>query len=355
MTTASSALDFRSDTVTKPTPEMRDAMARAEVGDDVMGEDPSVIALEERVAGLLGKASAMFVPSGTMSNLLAILAQTKPGDEILTHGESHIYYYEAGGYASVAGCGVKLLSSDSDCKPGTLSADAIRAGVRHSDVHFPVPTLLTLENTHNRGGGVIWPMEQFDRAVVCAKELGLRVHLDGARLWNAAIGSGKEIEELAKGCDTVSVCLSKGLGCPVGSVLVGDQETIQIARHKRKMLGGGMRQAGVIAAAGLYALDHHYERLIEDHRRASRFAGRLAEMDLFDFDPELVETNLIYAHLSAAAVEQGGDAFAWEQRCVDAGVMCYAESKGTIRFVTHLGIDDQMVDEACDRLASLRV
>ncbi len=346
-------IDFRSDTVTKPTQAMREAMAQAEVGDDVMGEDPSVIALEERVAEMFGKDAGLFVPSGTMSNLLAILAQTSPGDEILTHKESHIYYYEGGGYASLAGCGIKLIDDSAGFKPGVLTVDSIKKAVRVSDIHFPVSRLLTLENTHNRGGGVVWPMDQLREAIACGKGLGLRVHMDGARIWNAAVRLGVGCDEITKGCDTVSACLSKGLGCPVGSVLVGDRETIEVARRKRKLVGGGMRQAGILAAAGIYALDHHVDRLDEDHKRAAMLGDRLAAFDMFDFDPTKIETNLVYARLSQGAIDKGGDAFAWEKRIVAEGVMCYAESASTVRFVTHLGIDDEMIEEAAKRISKI--
>jgi len=345
-------IDLRSDTVTRPTPAMRQAMANAEVGDDVMRTDPTVIALEERVAGMFGKAAAMFTPSGTMANLLAILSQTSPGDEILTHRESHIFYYEAGGYASVAGCSIKFVDDADAPKRGLLTAQSLRNAIRPSDVHFPSPRLFTIENTHNRGGGVVWPTELLRETCVSAKEAGLRVHTDGARIWNASVTQEVECRELAAHTDTISACLSKGLGCPVGSLLAGDQETIDRARHKRKMLGGGMRQAGVMAAAGLYALDHHFDRLAEDHARAKKMAYDLAELRMFDFDPSTVETNLVYAKLSDDALNKVGDAFVWEGKLSENGVLCYAESAGTLRFVTHLDLDDTMVDVAVKRIMS---
>ena len=347
------AIDLRSDTVTRPTAAMRKAMANAEVGDDVMRTDPTVIALEERTAEMFGKPAALFVPSGTMANLLAILAQTSAGDEILTHRESHIFYYEGGGYAAVAGCSIKFVDDADSPKPGVMTAASLRRAIRPSDVHFPSPKLFTIENTHNRGGGVVWPTDVLEETCVFAREAGLRVHTDGARIWNAAIELGVDLKALAQHTDTISACLSKGLGCPVGSLLIGDQATIDIARHKRKMLGGGMRQAGVLAAAGLYAFDHHFDRLAEDHTRARRMGEEIAGFSMFDFEPGSIETNLVYAKLSQLAIEQVGDAFVWESKLGEAGVLCYAESVGTLRFVTHLDLDDAMIDDAIVRIRSV--
>lgn len=346
-------IDFRSDTVTKPTPEMRKAMVGAEVGDDVMGDDPTVIAIQERVANMFGKEAALFVPSGTMANLLAILSQTSPGDEILTHRESHIYYYEGGGYAALAGCSIKFVDDADAPRRGLMSAKSLGNAIRPSDVHFPMPKLFTIENTHNRGGGIVWPMELLNETCRSAKQAGLKVHTDGARIWNAAISLGIDLKLLAAQTDTLSVCLSKGLGCPVGSMLIGDHQSIKIAKHKRKMLGGGMRQAGILAAAGLFALDHHFERLHEDHARAQRLAEDLAELPMFDFDPSTVETNLVYAKLASGAMTDVGDAFEWERKLTSTGVLCFAESMDTLRFVTHLDIDDAIVKDAAMRLHSI--
>jgi threonine aldolase len=332
---------------------MRRAMSQADVGDDVMRTDPTVIALEERVAELFGKESSLFTPSGTMANLLAILAQTTLGDEILTHSESHIFYYEAGGYASVAGCSIKFVDDPRAPKRGIMSADALRAAIRPSDIHFPKPKLFTIENTHNRGGGVVWPMELLTATCRSAKDAGLRVHTDGARIWNASVALGIDLKALAADTDTISACLSKGLGCPVGSLLIGDQQTIDLARHKRKMLGGGMRQAGILAAAGLYALDHHIDRLEEDHIRAKKLANMLAALPIFDFEPEAVETNLVYAHLAEKTINTVGDAVVWEQKLNAVGVLCYAESPTTLRFVTHLDLDDEMIPQAVQRIEEL--
>ena len=347
-------IDLRSDTVTRPTPEMREAMARAVVGDDVAGDDPTVHELEARVAMLFGKQAGLFTPSGTMANLLAVLSQTQPGDEILTHHESHIYYYEGGGYASVAGCSIRFIDDSDAPIPGTMTPEAFERALRGSDIHFPCSRLVTIENTHNRGGGVVWPDLLRKQFCDVAADRGLKVHTDGARIWNASIASGIPLHELAEGSDTLSACLSKGLGCPVGSVLVGDQKTIDIARHKRKMLGGGMRQAGVIAAAGLHALDHHHlDRLAEDHRRASELASALSQLPIFDIDSSRVATNLVYAKLQAHALDAHGDVFSWQNLLESVGVRCYAESRDTLRFVTHLDINDELLELVPSRVLQL--
>lgn len=347
-------IDLRSDTVTRPTPQMREAMASAKVGDDVAGDDPSVRELESRVAGLFKKEAALFVPSGTMGNLLAILCQTRPGDEILTHEENHIYYYEGGGYAAIAGCSIRFVDAADAPKKGMMTTEALDQAMRGSDIHFPHSTLLTIENTHNRAGGLVW--EEDARLALCehARAKGLRVHIDGARLWNASVASGVPLHELVQGSDSVSVCLSKGLGCPVGSMLVSDRETITMARHKRKLLGGGMRQSGILAAAALHALEHHHiDRLSEDHRRASQLASDIACLPLFDLDPDSVETNLVYASLTTDAMNARGDAFAWQDLLEEVGIRCYAESRSTLRFVTHLDLDDELISKVPDRLRSL--
>ena len=343
-------IDFRSDTVTRPTAAMREAMCRAEVGDDVMREDPAVNALEERSAQLFGKEAALFTPSGTMANLLAILSQTSPGDEILLHRESHIYYYEAGGYSAIAGCSVRLLDDASAPKPGLITPSALEAAIRPKDDHFPTPRLVTLENTHNRGGGVVWPLDLLGATARVAKRRGLHLHLDGSRIWNASVAQGVSLAELSGPVDTISACFSKGLGCPVGSILAGPRETIDRARHRRKMLGGGMRQAGVLAAAAVYALDHHLARLADDHRRALALANGIAACAPFELDPGRVETNLVYIPITAGSMQAGRDAIYWEARFVEAGLLCYAEGNDRVRLVTHLDLSDEDIAEAIDRI-----
>ncbi|MCA9729392.1 MAG: aminotransferase class I/II-fold pyridoxal phosphate-dependent enzyme, partial [Candidatus Eisenbacteria bacterium] len=328
------SIDFRSDTVTRPTPAMREAMVNATVGDDVMREDPSINLLEERTAKLFGKEAALFTPSGTMANLLAIASQTVPGDELLTHRDSHVYYYEAAGYAAVAGCSIRFVSDAGAPKPGLLTPEALQQAIRPKDDHFPTPRLVTFENTHNRGGGVVWPLELLRATADAAHDRGLKVHIDGSRVWNAAVALGVDLATIARPGDTLSACFSKGLGCPVGSILLGTKETIDRARHRRKMLGGGMRQAGVLAAAALHALDHHLGRLAEDHRRARTLAESLVECSAFAMDPTAVETNLVYVPIAAEAVALGHDAVFWEQRLREAGILCYAEGNDRIRLVT---------------------
>jgi len=346
----SQPIDLRSDTVTRPTAPMRAAMTAAEVGDDVMRADPTVLELEARAAGVLGKEAALFVPSGTMANLVAILSQTAPGDELLTHVESHVYYYEAGAYAAIAGASIRFVDDADAPKPGVLTAVALERALRPRDDHFPTPRLLSLENTHNRGGGTVWPLDVLAATSAAAHEAGLAVHLDGARIWNAALALDVAPAEIARHADTISACFSKGLGCPVGSVVAGPRATIDRARHRRKMLGGGLRQAGVIAAAALYALDHHVEDLRVDHARARTLATRIAALDAFDLDAASVETNLVYATLAARALERGDGPF-FEARLAEHGVLCFAESPTQLRFVTHRDLADGAVEEAGERIA----
>ncbi|MDP2972738.1 MAG: GntG family PLP-dependent aldolase, partial [Deltaproteobacteria bacterium] len=254
-------IDLRSDTVTRPTPLMRKAMSEAEVGDDVFGEDPTVNALHERVAQMLGKEAALFVPSGTMANQLAIKSHTQPGDEVIIEATSHPYNFEGGGGAVLSGIQFYCLRG----VRGILDASQIEEAIRPDDHHFPVTRLICLENTHNRGGGAIYPIDKMAEIYRLAKSKGLLVHLDGARLWNASVATGISPHEYGQWADSVSVCLSKGLGAPIGSLVAGSRIFIDRVHRFRKMFGGGMRQVGIIAAAGLYALEHHIERLKEDH------------------------------------------------------------------------------------------
>lgn len=343
-------IDFRSDTVTRPTEGMREAMHRAPVGDDVMREDPTLNALEERAARIFGKEAALFTPSGTMANLLAILSQTSPGDELLMHRDNHIYYYEAGGYAAVAGCSVRYLDDPSAPKPGLITARGLEGALRPKDDHFPTTKLVSFENTHNRGGGVVWPIDLLESTAEAARRHGLHVHLDGSRIWNAAVALDVPLADLTRSADTVSACFSKGLGCPVGSILVGRKDTMDRARHRRKMLGGGMRQAGILAAAALYALDHHLDRLADDHRRARSLADGIVNCAPFDLDPTRVETNLVYVPITVSSMREGRDAIFWEARFVQAGLLCYAEGNDRVRLVTHLDLNDEDIDEAIERI-----
>ncbi len=326
-------IDLRSDTVTRPTQAMRRAMAEAPVGDDVFGEDPTVNRLEEYVAALLGKDAALYAPSGTMTNQMGVFVGTERGEEVLLHEGSHIFNYEAGAPALISGVQIRPLPGEG----GVVDPEALRAAVRPEDVHFPRPTLLCLENTHNVAGGKIFPLEEFTAVAEAARELGLTVHLDGARLFNAQAATGVPAGEWAAHADTVSVCSSKGLGAPVGSLLVGDAETIREARRVRKAFGGGMRQAGVIAAASLYAFEHHVERLAEDHGRARRLADGLSEAGYSVGPPE---TNIVLVEV--------GEADEFLRALAREGVLATPRSATTIRLCTHLDVGEEEVDAAVE-------
>jgi len=338
-------VDLRSDTVTKPSPEMRRVMAEAEVGDDVLGDDPTVNRLQDKVAKLLGKEAAVYVPSGTMANQTAIRAQTEPGDEIVADLDSHIYFYESGAPFALSGCSIRLLNG----KRGQFDAEQVRAVFRPRESHFAQTKLVVIENTHNRGGGSIWPLERIAGVRAAADELGLRMHLDGARLMNACVATGTPAAEYARHFDTVSMCFSKGLGAPVGSAVAGSAETIRRVRRFRKMFGGGMRQAGILAAAAEYALKHNVERLAEDHANARRLAVALAEMPGITINVDEVETNLVFFELDARL----GDARSFCERLRGRGVLMLPESARRVRAVTHLDVDAAGVDRAVEVLRRL--
>ena len=331
-------IDLRSDTVTRPTEAMRQAMIEAPVGDDVFGDDPTVNRLEEYVAALLGKEAAIYCPSGTMTNQIGLYLGTNRGDEVILHEAAHIFNYEAGAPALLSGVQVRPVSGER----GVVSPEALRAVVRPENVHFPRPKLLCLENTHNVAGGRILPLVGFAAVAAEARTLGLEVHLDGARLFNAAVATGTPARAWCEHADTVSVCSSKGLGAPVGSLLAGGEETIREARRVRKAFGGGMRQAGVIAAASLYAFEHHVERLSEDHERARRLAEGLAEAG---HAVEIPETNIVLVDV--------GDAGEFLVALAGIGVLATPRSESTVRFVTHLDVGDEAIDAAIAAAAEL--
>ncbi len=329
-------VDLRSDTVTRPTAEMRRAMAEAEVGDDVYGEDPAIRALEERVADLFGHEAALFVPSGTMGNQIGMRLVCEPGQEVLCDADAHVVTYEMGAAAAVFGISTRTVVSDG----GLLSADALVEQVRpRGDWHLTATAAVAVENTHNRGGGRVQPLAELQRLFDWSRDAGVAVHLDGARIWNASVASGVDLAVYGRLADTASVCLSKGLGAPVGSVLVASAERIAAGRLWRKRLGGGMRQAGVLAAAGLYALDHHLARLAEDHEHARLLAKRLG------LDPAAVETNMVVVEdVPAPLVAEAAKA---------QGVLVSQVGPRRVRLVTHLDVDRAAVDRAGDVLAAL--
>lgn len=334
-------IDLRSDTVTRPTPAMREVMARAEVGDDVFGEDPSVRALEEEVAALVGKEAALFVTSGTMSNQLAIALQTRPGDEVIVGEGAHVVFYESGAGAALSGVQFTIAGSG-----GLFVAEEMEERIQAGPYWSPRTSLVCVENTHNRAGGRIFPQHAADRIGELARSRGLAVHLDGARIWNAAAATGLSPVHLASPFDTVSVCFSKGLGAPVGSALCAPREMIERARRLRKMWGGGMRQSGILAAAALHALHNHRSRLVEDHEAARAFAERAARIDGARVDLARVETNIVNVDLDAPLT---GDGVALAAKGL--GLLVNASGPRRIRVVTHLDAPRADVERAADLLA----
>jgi threonine aldolase len=336
-------IDLRSDTVTRPTPAMRRAMADAEVGDDVLGDDPTVIRLQETIAHITGKEAAVFVPSGTMANQLAIRAHCEPGDEIIAHEDSHIIHYETGAPAALAGTMIRPLRGPL----GMFTPDDVEAAVRPWSHHFAVSKLLLLENTQNRGGGAVWPLHTIHAVTATARKHHLKLHLDGARIWNASAKSGIPVADYAKPFDTISCCFSKGLGAPAGSALCGDRETIKRAHRFRKMFGGTMRQAGILAAAALHALDHHRDRLTQDHANAARLAQGLAQIPGVSIAMP-VDTNMVFIDLApnlppAATVCT---------HLATRGVLALPTAPRRIRFVCHLDVSTQDIDHATHLIAN---
>ncbi len=333
-------VDLRSDTITRPTPAMREAMAKAEVGDDVFGEDPTVNELQRRVAKMVNKEAALFVPSGTMANLLAIKSQAQPADTVILHVDSHPFNYESGGMAMIAGVMTKTLGGDY----GILSPESVQAALcLNPDHHYSPTTLITIENTTNRGGGAIYPIETIAEIGHIAREHGLKVHCDGARIFNAVVESGVPVDGYATHVDTISFCFSKGLGAPIGSILAGPGDTIDLAHRYRKMFGGGMRQAGVLAAAALYALDHHVARLKDDHRRAREFRAALEGVHGIEF-PLPSPTNIVYVQVA--------DAMDFISHLAERGVLALPLSKSRVRFVFNLDVDDDGLERAIDAVRS---
>jgi threonine aldolase len=333
-------IDLRSDTVTKPTPAMREAMASAEVGDDVYGEDPTVNRLQEMVASTLGKEAALFVPSGVMANQIALKVHTQPGDEVIAESGSHIFNYETGAAAFISNVQIHTIEG----KRGVITAEQIPGAVRSSVYYNPKTRLICLENTHNRAGGTIYPIEEIKRISALARSTEISMHLDGARLWNAWVATGIHPKEYAQWFDSVSVCFSKGLGAPVGSAIVGSRGFIDKARKVRKILGGGMRQSGILAAAGIYALQNNVERLREDHQKARFFAEQLNSLPGFDIDMESVQTNIVIIDIGKTG-KTPGEIIAMLRAL---HVLLSEMTHTTIRAVTHLGVSMEEVAKAVE-------
>ena len=338
-------IDFRSDTVTQPTPPMRKVMFEAEVGDDVFGEDPTVNALQDKVAGILGKEAAIFVPTGTMANQLSIKSHTEPGDEVVIEASGHAFNSESAAGAALSGVSFFLLKG----VRGIIEASQIEDVIRGTDHHQPVTRLISLENTHNFGGGTVYPIEKMREIWQLAKSRGLAVHLDGARLWNASVASAIKPHEYAQYADSVSVCLSKGLGAPIGSLVAGSKVFIDRVHRFRKMYGGGMRQVGIIAAAGIYALDHHLERLKEDHENAKRLAVGLKEFKGITIEPQYVETNIVIFDVTQTGITAPQIAEAVKKE----RVLIYGFRKDKIRMVTHLDVNRDDVETALKAFAKV--
>ncbi|WP_296702552.1 GntG family PLP-dependent aldolase [Algoriphagus sp.] len=335
-------IDLRSDTVTKPTQGMREAMFSAPIGDDVFGEDPTVLALEEKIAGIFGKEAALFCPSGTMTNQIAIRLHTRIQTEVICHKYSHIYLYEGGGIMANSLASVKLLEGDL----GKITASQVGASINPDDIHAPETTMVSLENTMNKGGGSIYTLDEVIPIKKVCEEYRLKLHLDGARFFNALVETGENPSEWGAQFDTISICLSKGLGCPVGSVLLGSKVDIKRARKIRKVMGGGMRQAGFLAAAGIYALDHHIDRLKEDHARARTLGEMLLKKS---FVPEVlpVATNIAIARLDGITPEF------FLKKLNEKGIKAVKFGPDLVRFVTHHDFDDDQLEEFRKRISDL--
>ena len=335
-------IDLRSDTVTKPTAEMLEAMMSAEVGDDVFDADPTVNAFQDKVAGLFGMEAALYCPSGTMTNQIALRVLTQPQDEVICHKHSHIFLYEGGGLAYNSMLSPKLLEGER----GRIAAEQVEAAINQDDIHFPKSSLVGLENTMNKGGGSYYDLKEIRKIKEVCDNHGLKLHLDGARLFNAMVASGQDSKDFGKLFDTISVCFSKGLGAPVGSVLLGEESTIKQAKRVRKVFGGGMRQAGYLAAACDYAIDHHVDRLAEDHKRARVIGEESAKLS-FVKSVYPVDTNIVILELE-------GKSEKWMlEELAKHDVMAVPFGKNLVRFVTHIDFDDSQLDQFCDILKKL--
>ena len=339
-------IDLRSDTVTQPTKGMRKAMLEAVVGDDVLGDDLTVIELQEKAAKILGKEAALYVPSGTMSNIVATRTHTSPGDEIVTEAHSHVYRYEGGAFAALSGCSIALVHTDN----GLMDSEAVSDSIRKAEgslSHYPNGSLVCVENTAQGGGGTVYSQNTLDEICKVAKEKDCKLHMDGARLFNAAVASRTDPSRIVRDFDTVSICLSKGLGAPIGSLLVGSKADLTQAHRWRKMFGGGMRQAGIIASAGIYALENNIERLSEDHKRAKKFAEALDETSNFSVNVENVQSNIVFI-----GVEKGSPKRIIEELSKQ-GVDILDTDDSTIRAVFHLHITDEDLENTINAFSKV--
>ncbi|MDD1765762.1 MAG: low-specificity L-threonine aldolase [Methanomassiliicoccales archaeon] len=339
-------IDLRSDTVTLPTKEMMLSMMDAELGDDVSREDPTVNRLEELSAKCFGTEAALFTPSGTQSNLISVMVHCRRGDEMIVESEAHIYYYEVGGMSAVAGVIPRLIRGNL----GVFTPEQVIDAVRGDDMHFPPSKLVEIENTHNRAGGTVWTPKEVSAVSICAHDLGMKVHIDGARIFNAAVALDVGVKEYAKNVDSISFCLSKGLSAPVGSIIVGDKEFIEKARKTRKMLGGGMRQAGVIAAPGIVALTKMVGRLKEDHDNARKLAIGLKSLGTFDVEMRTVQTNIVLIDVSP--LDMNSEQFV--EKLKRSGILAADFGGCIVRFVTHRGITSKDIDETIGRIERLK-
>ncbi|MFH2049828.1 MAG: GntG family PLP-dependent aldolase [bacterium] len=337
-------IDIRSDTVTRPNPAMRQAMFEAEVGDDVLGDDPTVKELEQYVANLFDREASLYVPSGTMANQICLKVNSQPGWELLCDRECHVVNYEVGGPVVHSGLLVNLLSTDR----GMVTAEMVRQNVRPINLHCPLTKLVALENSHNRHGGTILPQDEILKVREVCDEFGLKLHLDGARIWNVHVATGMSLPELTRPFDSVSVCLSKGLGAPIGSMILGSEEFIQKALRERKLFGGGMRQVGIIAAAGIYAVKNNIESLKNDHKNARLLAEGLSKIEMFEIDLSRVETNIILIDIVG-----GETADSVLERMKEVNVWAVSFGRKRIRMVTHLDVSRSDCEEALDRIKSI--
>ncbi len=339
------AIELRSDTMTQPNKRMRTAMSAARVGDDVCGEDPTINELEEKAAWIMGKEAAIFVASGTMGNLVSLLAHTRPGDEIIAEENSHIVVNECGGYARLGGLAISLVPSNK----GVMDPVVVESRIRRDDVHYPRTTLICIENTHNAAGGAVIPLSNLRDLRQFADAHEIKMHMDGARIFNASVALGVPVVRIAEFAESVTFCLSKGLGAPVGAIVVGSRAFVDEARRVRKLVGGGMRQAGVLAAAGLIALDDVAERLERDHRNAKRLAKLIRGVKGLRFDLDDIHTNMVYVDVS----ELGVSALKFAEMCSNRSLNVLPVSAGSIRMVTHQDVDDAEIDVAASILADV--